>query len=209
MARLKSGSDLKTLTAAAALANARTFGGEDYVGYHSFMALAPAYAMARELPKELAPLPVLKVIHRNTNRIQEKGGRSPRCCIPSNLPKRSRICEHPLSGARGPPMPCSPNAFLRRSIKTRPGEAYNHLQYSVQDAINVHRVVLSWRSWETLDFVGRENAMTLLRQSVRFCANEEQYYKKHDHEPEIRQLLPKLMDGYKLLSKPAGQAEDG
>ena len=35
------------LVAAAALANARTFGGEDYVGFHTMMALAPAYHMAR------------------------------------------------------------------------------------------------------------------------------------------------------------------
>src|SRR5579859_5837031 len=39
---MHSGTDLKQLTAAAALANARTFGGEDYVGFHTMMALAPA-----------------------------------------------------------------------------------------------------------------------------------------------------------------------
>src|SRR5262245_12692892 len=35
--RLKSGTSLQTLTAAGALANARTFGGEDYIGFHTFM----------------------------------------------------------------------------------------------------------------------------------------------------------------------------
>jgi hypothetical protein len=73
--RLKSGTDLRTLTAAGALANARTFGGEDYVGFHTFMALAPAYRMAKELPLNQQPLPVLKVLYRNANRIQEFGGR--------------------------------------------------------------------------------------------------------------------------------------
>src|SRR5688572_13473589 len=34
--KLQAGTPLKTLVAAAALANARTFGGQDYVGYHSF-----------------------------------------------------------------------------------------------------------------------------------------------------------------------------
>src|SRR5262245_58366200 len=34
--KLRSGTDLGTLVAAAALANARTFGGEDYTGYHAF-----------------------------------------------------------------------------------------------------------------------------------------------------------------------------
>src|SRR5438552_11135038 len=74
-AKLKSGTDLRRLVAAAALANARTFGGEDYVGFHTMMALAPSLHMARELPESLQALPVFKVLYRNTNRIQEKGGR--------------------------------------------------------------------------------------------------------------------------------------
>src|SRR5438128_9194556 len=73
--QLRSVTDLRRLTAAAALANARTFGGEDYVGFHTMMALAPALHMAQELPPELQPLPVFKVLYRNTNRIQERGGR--------------------------------------------------------------------------------------------------------------------------------------
>src|SRR5437867_4155307 len=73
--KLKGGTDLQRLVAAAALANARTFSGEDYVGFHTMMALAPSLHMARELPEPLQPLPVFKVLYRNTNRIQEKGGR--------------------------------------------------------------------------------------------------------------------------------------
>ena len=46
--KLKAGTELKTFVAAAALANARAFGGEDYVGFHTLMALAPAYKMAME-----------------------------------------------------------------------------------------------------------------------------------------------------------------
>ena len=52
----------------------RSFAGEDYIGYHTFMALAPALAMSRELPSALAPLPVLKVLYRNTAQIQARGG---------------------------------------------------------------------------------------------------------------------------------------
>src|SRR5215813_12855003 len=74
-AKLKSGTDLRRLVAAAALANARTFGGEDYVGFHTMMALAPSLHMAQELPDALQPLPIFKVLYRNSNRIQEKGGR--------------------------------------------------------------------------------------------------------------------------------------
>src|SRR6185436_10329692 len=72
---LRSGTELRRLVAAAALANARTFGGEDYVGFHTMMALAPALHMSKELPAEMQPLPVFKVLYRNTNRIQERGGR--------------------------------------------------------------------------------------------------------------------------------------
>ena len=46
--KLKSGTDLKQFIAAAALANARAFGGEDYDGYHTLMALAPAYWMSMQ-----------------------------------------------------------------------------------------------------------------------------------------------------------------
>ena len=41
------------------------------------------------------------------------------------------------------------------------GEAYNHLQYAVQDEVDVHRVVLSWRAWALLEFTGEEQAHTL------------------------------------------------
>src|SRR5258705_13296282 len=60
--KLKSGVDLRGLVAAAALANARTFGGEDYIGFHTMMALAPSLHMALELPDALQPLPVFKVL---------------------------------------------------------------------------------------------------------------------------------------------------
>src|SRR5688572_29884883 len=71
--QLASGADLRRLVAAAAMANARTFGGEDYVGFHTMMALSPALHMAGEMPSDRRALPVFKVLYRNTNRIQERG----------------------------------------------------------------------------------------------------------------------------------------
>jgi len=56
--KLRAGTELKDLVAAGALANARTFGGEDYVGFHTMMALAPGFHMARGLPAAQQPLPV-------------------------------------------------------------------------------------------------------------------------------------------------------
>src|SRR5947208_6223691 len=58
-----------------ALANAREFGGRHYDGYHTFMALAPAFDMAQHLPDAQKPLPVLKVLYRNSTHIQAQGGR--------------------------------------------------------------------------------------------------------------------------------------
>jgi hypothetical protein len=214
--RLRSGTSLKTLVAAGALANARSFGGQDYIGFHTFMALAPAYAMSAELPEADRPLPVLKVLYRNTARIQAEGG-----CEHEKL--------HAIEEGHGTPDPADGESLrdLIHQEKTREaesalagmtsrsiGEAYQHLQYTVQEEIDVHRIVLSWRAWETLDLVGKEHATTLLRQSVRFCVGAE----KHLHEEQkknnvhpyvqaslaIRTLLPKLFDQYKLLEKPLG-----
>jgi hypothetical protein len=204
IARLKSGTDVKTLTAAAALANARTFGGEDYVGFHSFMALVPAYEMSRSLPSELAPLPVLKVVHRNTNRIQEKGGRKSEVLKPIKPAGSVPSAGEPLQAAvRKGDVQLAERIFAKEMLDS-PGEAYNHLQYTVQDAINVHRVVLAWRAWETLDIVGKQNAHTLLRQSVHFCCNEDGQNNKRKYNQQVRVVLPKLMDQYKLLGKTLG-----
>ena len=52
VAELQQGTPLQSLIAAGALANARTFGGHDYVGFHTFMALTPALEMAAELPSD-------------------------------------------------------------------------------------------------------------------------------------------------------------
>ena len=73
--KLKSGTALKTLVAAGALANARTFGGEDYIGFHTFMALAPALKMSSMMPAGQEALPIFKVLYRNGSRMQEFGGR--------------------------------------------------------------------------------------------------------------------------------------
>ncbi|MGD9644798.1 MAG: hypothetical protein AB7U73_03740 [Pirellulales bacterium] len=205
--KLKSGSDLKTLVAAAALANARTFGGEDYIGFHTFMALAPAYRMARELPSELAPLPVLKVLYRNAGRIQQFGGRS------------SEVL-HPVDGEQLPG-DVVPGVYVREATRRGDvdeaearfatvaagpvGEAFNHLQFAVEDEINVHRVVLAWRAWDTLDIAGPEWAHCLLRQSIRFCAKEDGDRLERNREPcPIRTLLPSLLDQYHLLGRAQG-----
>src|SRR5690349_12733448 len=68
---VKEGKTPKDLIAAGALANARTFGGEDYIGFHTMFSLVPSYLLAKELPQERQLLPILKMLYRNTNRIHE------------------------------------------------------------------------------------------------------------------------------------------
>jgi hypothetical protein len=206
--KMKEGTELKTLVGAAALANARTFGGQDYDGYHAFMALLPSLQMSAELPKEKQALPVLKVLYRNTNRMQAVGGQSREVLHPiaaAELPKDRPGGEVLRESTRKHDFATAEKTFAAL-VNNSADEAFNDLLYSVQDEMNVHRVVLVWRSWATLDLVGKEQAKTLLRQSVRFCCNE-----GNRGQPEIYTLLPKLLDQYKLLGKEIGKrkADDG
>jgi hypothetical protein len=211
--RINGGTDLRQIVAAAALANARAFGGQDYEGYHALMALAPSYQMAQELSGGQRALPVLKVVYRNTSHIQQTGGRT--------HDSIGRIDPGPTSA--GVPGPEALREAMRRqdlegaervfaAISQGPlDEAYNDLQYLVQDNTNVHRVVLAWRAWALLDLTGKEHAHTLLRQSVRYCVDEEGSVRKHNANDPLRALLPKLLDRYHLLGRSAGdrQPDDG
>ncbi len=205
--KLKSGTSLKTLVAAGALSNARTFGGQDYIGFHTFMALAPAYRMAMELPTALQPLPVLKVLYRNANRIQDFGGRKSEVLHPVTadpIPSGVVAGEYLRDVARKGDIEAADRAFA--SLAKGPvGEAFNHLQFEVEDEIDVHRVVLSWRAWDTLELAGQEWAHTLLRQSIRYCANVEHQMLERKYTPSaIRTVLPALLDQYKLLGRTLG-----
>jgi hypothetical protein len=73
VAEIDGGASLAQLIAAGALANARAFGGRDYEGYHAFMALMPAYEMSTTMTGRGAARPVLKVLYRNTARMQAMG----------------------------------------------------------------------------------------------------------------------------------------
>lgn len=210
---LASGTELKTMVASAALANARAFGGQDYTGYHTFMALAPAFQMAGELPSERHALPVLKVLYRNSSRIQEQGVQ--------HQDALHRVEASPVDSQRG-------GEQLREAVRAvdwdlaearfaaisqgPAGEAFNHLQFTVEDEVNVHRVVLAWRAWAMLELCGQEHAHTLLRQSVRYCLDAEKFVRdRQQPAPEVREVLPRLLDQYRLPEKSHGRraAEDG
>ncbi len=205
VARLKKGLDLRTLTAAGALANARSFGGEHYEGYHTFMALTPAYEMSQELPEAQKALPVLKVLYRNATHIQSKGGRKNEVLHPvkaTPLPE-GKIGGEALQELTRKRKKAEAEGIFAGLSQGTPEDAFNHVMYCVEDDINVHRTVLAWRSWAMLDFTGKEHAHTLLRQSVRFCCDEAGAGKA----AAIQKLLPKLLDDHKLLGKKSGMKE--
>jgi len=122
--KLRQGTELRSLVAAGALANARSFGGEDYVGFHTMMALAPAFHMAEELPNERKPLPIFKVLYRNTNRCHEKGARDETL--------------HPIKLAKPDSKP-TPQALIdavHRKDLTTAEQAFLAANTSPEDALN-------------------------------------------------------------------------
>jgi hypothetical protein len=209
--KLKSGTELSRLVAAGALANARTFGGEDYVGFHTMMALAPALHMALELPDALQPLPVFKVLYRNTNRIQERGGRKEEVLHPVKpaMLSDNRACGELLRDAVHRKDVNEAEQTFAALAKLSPDDALNHLLHTVQENTEVHRVVLPYRAWDLLDLIGREQAHTLLRQSVRYCVKAEAGQRSSKWD-EPRTLLPKMLEQHKLLDRTPGtrEAED-
>jgi hypothetical protein len=199
--KLKGGLPLETLVSAAGLANARTFGGEDYVGFHTLMALVPAYQMARELPTEKQALPVLKVLHRNGTRINEKGGRTSEVLGPVAPGKGAADDVKLRDTVRGKNVKAAEQIYA--GMATSPEDALNHLLPTLHDAAEVHRVVLVSRAWELLPIVGRDQAHTLLRQSVRYCVqNESENYRKHFGS--IRTTIPKILSEHRLDGRPLG-----
>jgi hypothetical protein len=200
--KVKSGTSLDALVSAGALANARTFGGQDYNGYHAFMALLPSYQMSRELPAERQALPVLKVLYRNTTFMQNFGGSKKEVLHPiaaNDIPKERPTPEVLREATRKRDVDASERTFAAIARQSA-GDAFNSVVMAVQDEVDVHRTVLAWRAYAVLDLVGKEQAHTMLRQSVRFCIHEG----RKTGVSEISTLLPKLMDQYKLAGRALG-----
>jgi hypothetical protein len=209
--RLRQGTPLRDVAAAAALANARAFGGEDYVGFHTLMAIAPSFHMAGELPESRRALPVLKVVHRNATRIQQQDRPSPEVLHPVTAAAQTTS---PASGEAlrdairaGIRMDDAERAYL--PLATSADEALNNILYAVQDAPEVHRVVLPYRAWDLMGIIGRDQAHTLLRQSLHYCVKGENP-RLVEHFGSVRSLVPRLLDQYRLLSRAPGMrpAED-
>jgi hypothetical protein len=192
---------LEQLMQAAALANARSFGGADYIGMHTLMAMKPAYLMARQLPSDRKALVILKILYRNTAQIHEKGTKHVLHEVdPAELPKGKSSTDALIEAVHGQ-QNAKAEQILAAIAKRSPEDAFNDLMHVVADDTDVHRIVFAHRSWEILDLAGMENAAAMLRQSLRYCLKSESYSAKRGRP---RTVLPKLLDQYKLLSKKAG-----
>ncbi|MBS0266695.1 MAG: hypothetical protein JSS02_32505 [Planctomycetes bacterium] len=204
VAKLQAGLPLKTLVAAGALANARTFGGEDYIGFHTFMALSPALKMAALMPAGAEALPILKVLYRNSSRIQDFGGRSAEVLhgLPENAVASNSSADTLPAAVRTRDVKHA-EELLAGLVATDRGAALNALLPAVYDYHpEVHRTVLPYRAWEMQELVGTQHALTLLRQSVRYCIKAEP-----QQRPETTPhgtLLVKLLDEFQLAGRVPG-----
>ena len=143
------------------------------IGYHTFMALAPGLPDGRaSCPRTAGRCRCSRCSTATPTASRTFGGRTKRGAAPGRAGR-------PAQG-HAPAARLLREATRKRDIdaaertfaalaKGPLGEAYNHLQFTVQDEVDVHRVVLAWRAWAMLDLTGKEHAHTLLRQSVRFC----------------------------------------
>jgi hypothetical protein len=203
--RLRGGTSIREIAAAMSLANARTFGGEDYIGFHTMMAIAPAVHMSGELPASTRALPILKVLYRNAARIEQRGGRTNETLRPV------QAAELP-SGQSGP-------SAVRESIRRvnvneaegrfaavasqSPEAALDAAITAIGDATEVHRVVMPYRAWDLLGIIGREHAHTMLRQSVRYCVRAENP-RQLEYYGEVRAMLPRMLDQHRLEGRALG-----
>jgi hypothetical protein len=151
---------------------------------------------------------VFKVLYRNTNRIQEKGGRTSEVLhpvAPAEVPLEKLTGEMLRDATRKPDGVQAEKLFAAMSHGSA-RDAFDQLQYAVEDEVDVHRVVLAWRAYALIDVTGKEQAHTLLRQSVRYCVQSEQSRLASKYpESGVRAALPKLLDQHKLVGRKLGE----
>jgi hypothetical protein len=211
--KLNSGeANLQSLLAAGALANAEAFGGEDYTGFHTAMAMLPAMNMINLLPTERQPLPILKVLYRNSAQIQALGGPSKKTLRAMHAAEEATVENREIAirdACRVADVETAEKLFA--PLANAPlDDAFNVLQPVMQDEINVHRFVFAYRTRGLADLLGKDYAYTILRQCVRFCCDHERMRitQKRPEDP-IRALMPKLIDQYKLAAPKFGTRDPG
>jgi len=172
------------------------------------MALSPSSHLSRELPKSKQPLPIFKVLYRNTTRIQEKGGRKEEVLHSVRPPAPPRFpggTTQTLADAVHAKDAALAEKVLAASAEESADQAFNDLLLTVQDHTEVHRVVLPYRAWDLLGLIGREHACTMLRQYLLYCVKAEDW-QQNAAPGEPRTLLPKLLEEHLLLRRQPGRA---
>jgi len=202
---------LKDMTAAGALANARTFGGEDYDGFHCMFALVPALEMSAELPKQERALPVLKVLYRNTARMQSVRAKDPRDVLrpvtPAALPPNANVSELIREASRNGDVALADRLVVALAQRS-PKEALQALQVVVRDRPNVHSVALTHRAWEVIDLIGEEHAHVLLRQSVHFCTGKNRGYTHGGIDRDLQKVLEEHLEKFDGKILGSSKADD-
>lgn len=220
---LRGETDLRQLMSAGALANAESFGGEDYVGFHTAMAMLPALGMSELLPADRQPLPIMKVLYRNSAQIQELGGASKKTLRKFRSEEGDRHRQKHSGGVgrtedigiqirnASRQTDLAKGERLLSELSDAPiDQMFNALQPVMQDDINVHRFVFAYRTYGLANLLGSNYAYDILRQCVRFGIKHESDRKSRSRpESPIRQLMPKLLDQYKLAGKSFGNRDPG
>jgi hypothetical protein len=204
--------NLQQLIAAGALANAEAFGGEDYVGFHTAMAMLPALNMAELLPGERQPLPILKVLYRNAQQIQELGGPTKKALRQMHAAEEATVESRGLAirdACRKADVQRAEKLFA--PLATAPlDEAFHALQPVMQDDLNVHRFVFAHRTRGLAELLGKDYAYTILRQCVHFsCEHEQGRIDRNATEAPFRTFLPKLLDQHRLAAPRFGTRDPG
>lgn len=201
--KIRNGLALSDLVAAAALANASAFGGEDYIGFHTLMALKPTLDLVEYTPDARKALPVLKVLYRNSSRLADTHAAHDPVLRPvaaGEFPS-SDSGETVRQFVRDRQREQAEAAFAA-AAKRSPETLLSECLSVVEDGAEVHRVVLVHRSWDMVSLVGPEQAHALLRQSLRYCLKNEEHSAKYF--TEMRSMLPKTLDQHKLIGRSVG-----
>jgi hypothetical protein len=167
--------------------------------------------MSRILTDRRQPLPVLKVLYRNSQQIQSVGGASKATL------EAIHAAEHASQGDVGTQIrdacrqvDVERGEKLLAGVGGSPLDAFNALQPAIQDDLNVHRFVFAHRTYGLVGLLGQEYAYSMLRQCVRLCADHErEHVERKQAESPIRALVPKLLDQYKLDGKTIGKRDPG
>ncbi len=153
--------------------------------------------MSAIMPAGSEALPVLKVLYRNTSRIHEFGGRGAEVlhALPAGTPASHPDPELLRSTIRNQKAKQAEN-LLASYISADPQSGLDALLPTVQDNPEVHRTVLPYRAWEMQQIVGTQHALTLLRQSLRYCLHASS--RQTDEMSEQARMLITLFDEFKL-----------